>query len=153
MDGISQYILTVTVSAVLCCIICALTKKNKIITLLTGIFMIVTVIQPLFHFRFSQWSDFTTQIYADAAAVAAAGEYSSDQELRAIITSRTEAYILDKANSLSLNLEVEVTLSDEYPPVPGTVTLKGAASPYAKQCMMTYLCDSLGIHKEGVYWR
>jgi len=153
MDGINQYILTVTVAAVLCCIVCALTKKNKIIKLLTGIFMIITVIQPLIYFRFTQWSDFASEIYADASAAAAAGEKSSDQELRALITSRTEAYILDKANSLSLNLEVEVTLRDENPPVPGTVTLKGAASPYAKQCMMTYLCETLGIHKEGIYWK
>lgn len=152
MEGMSQYILTVTAAAVFCCIVNVLTKQNKIIKLLTGVFLIITVIQPFFHFRFSLWSDFTSEIYTEAAAATADGEFSYEQELRAIITSRTRTYILDKANSLSLNLEVEVTLSDTNPPVPNAVTLRGAASPFAKQSMLTFLSETLGIQKEGVYW-
>ena len=69
-----------------------------------------------------------------------------------IIYQQTSAYILDKANAMGLEVEVEITLQETDAPIPIAVTLKGRASPYSRRSMEELLYRELGIPKEKIIW-
>jgi hypothetical protein len=69
-----------------------------------------------------------------------------------IIKSKTEAYILNEARKMELDITVEVELSDADPPAPCRVFIKGTASPYKKTVLGRYISDNLGIPQENQQW-
>lgn len=97
--------------------------------------------------------DYLGDISMQSEAVVAEGENFANAQMADIITQRTEAYILDKAASMSVALQVEVTLSEENPPVPRAVTLTGALSPYQKSTLEDFISGNLGIAKEEITWK
>ena len=71
-------------------------------------------------------------------------------QMAAIITQQTQSYILDKADTLGVCLEVGVELNEEM--VPWRVTMAGEASPYARQRLEGIIQDDLGIPAERQVW-
>ncbi len=156
MDSIRQYLLTITSAAILSGIITAFFSKKSsysaVIKLLTGIFMAIAVISPWINLHFSDLSEYIAGISADGRDLSSQGENIASKEYRAIIKSQSEAYILDKAAFMGVDLTVEITLCDSDPPVPQSVTIKGAVSPYAKAKLQDYISSQLGIPKENQIW-
>lgn len=156
MNKLSEYILRILISAILVSLIKNLvgqkTTCGKLITMLGGIFITVNMISPLLKIEFHQVSDYINNISIDADAVVAEGEDMALSSLADIIKSKTEAYILDKAAFLELNLEVEVTLNNANPPIPCSVELRGSASPHAKKQLREYIADELGISEDNQTW-
>jgi hypothetical protein len=156
MDQIRRYLLSVIAAAILCGIVNTLIGKkgsaNSVVKLIAGLFMAFTVISPLVTVRLTNISDYFSDLSAQGEAITADGEAIALEELCAIIKSRTEAYILDKAVSMDLDLEVEVTLSSENPPLPCAVIIKGSAAPYEKVVITEYIAKDLGISKEDQLW-
>lgn len=156
MEAIRGYLLSVTAAAVICAVVSALLGKKGTISamgkLLTGIFLAITVISPLAKIQLSNADALWDDLSVDAAAAVAAGEEAANNELRAGIKSQTEAYILDKAASYAAELTVEVTLSDDDPPLPCAVRLTGSVSPYAKRQLQQLIAEDLGIPKEAQTW-
>ena len=120
--------------------------------LLTGLFLAVTILSPLTSLRLPQGEDLFSDLRLQAQAAVNAGESATANALREGIKQRTEAYILDKAESLACEIAVEVTLSDDPIPVPVAVRLSGNISPYAKGQLQAMLCNELGIAKEAQQW-
>ena len=58
----------------------------------------------------------------------------------------------DKAKELGLNLNVEVTLSDDDTAAPAEAALWGETSPGAKSQLQRILSEDLGIPKENQRW-
>ena len=157
MEGVKAYVLSVTAGAILCGLVTSLSGKKGVqkgvIRLLTGAFLIVTVIAPLAKVKIQDLQDYLGDISMQSEAVAAEGENFANAQMADIITQRTEAYILDKAASMSVALQVEVTLSEENPPVPRAVTLTGALAPYQKSTLEDFISGNLGIAKEEITWK
>lgn len=76
----------------------------------------------------------------------------ASEELRTIIKSRVEAYILDKAESYGAKLKVEVMLSEDQVPVPMSVRITGSISPYGKKMVTQLIREDLGIASEEQVW-
>lgn len=156
MDQIRQYLLSVIAAAILCGIVNTLIEKkgaySSIVKLITGLFMAITVISPLITIRIGDISDYFGELSAESASITADSEASAFKELCAIIKSKTEAYILDKAVSMDLDIEVEVTLDSANPPLPCAVTIWGSAAPYSKEVLSEYIAKDLGISKEDQLW-
>ena len=144
MDGIKTYLLGVMGAAVICGIVIRMIgekgTQGAMTKLIAGLFLAFTVIRPVANIRLDGLSDFT-------AAYSAAGD-----ALAASIKAQTEAYILDKAAALQVELEVDVTLSDGDIPTPSAVLLSGKVSPYAKARLQKMITDDLGIDKERQTW-
>ena len=140
--------------------ICAIVTKlmggkgslGALTKLITGVFLLFTLIRPLYSLDLlgaAQW----WQGYDEQAAQAVAqGKEQARKSMAELITQRTQAYILDKAQALNTALEVEVTLSDDEIPVPVKVRLKGKVSPYAKGRLQQIVTEELGIEKENQIW-
>lgn len=156
MDGLRQYILSVTGAAILCSIVQRLLGSKgtaaSIGKMLTGLFLAFTVISPFTRLDLAELADITTGLEADAADAVAAGEAYTRKALAQSIIAQTQTYILDKAKSLHIDVAVEVTVSEDAIPVPTQVRLKGNVSPYAKQRLQTIIADDLGIPKEDQIW-
>lgn len=155
MDGLRQYIISVVSAAMLCGIVTGLMQKGtarEIIRLVSGIFLAFTVIHPIAGIDIASLTDYRFSYADDAAQAAAMGENITRESLREIITTQSEAYILDKAAALNAELTVAVTVSEEDTPVPVEVHLSGEISPFAKQHLQSIIQSDLGIAKENQLW-
>lgn len=154
MDGLRQYIISVTAAGVLCAVIrSVLGEKGTVgalLKLVSGIFLAFVVARPLAKVEIMDasalWEDFSIQ--ADSAAEA--GENLAREAMADIIITQTQAYILDKGAELGLELSVQVTLDEDNVPV--SVTITGAASPAARTALQNQIQQNLGIAKENQIW-
>lgn len=156
MGSVGNYIISVSTAAILCGILKSLFPSKStnaaILQLVSGIFLSLVVIQPLAKIDLTALPVIADDHLAQAQAVSAQGRSQARDTMGDIIKARAEAYILDKALDLKADLTVEVTLSDELPPVPVSVRLNGEISPSAKQRLESMILEDLGIPKEDQIW-
>lgn len=156
MDGIRQYLLSVTAAAIVCGIITGLLGKKgtqaAIVKMLAGLFLALTVIQPFAKLRITALTDYAHDISVDASSAVDMGTTAAQAALAAGIKAQSEAYILDKADAWDASLSVEVSLSDSIPPTPQKIYLTGQVSPYTKAQLSKIIEDDLGISKENQIW-
>jgi hypothetical protein len=69
-----------------------------------------------------------------------------------LIKQETEAYILDKAQSLGCALEADVTVGEGLYPVPESVLICGSISNQNRKLLEDILVKELGISKENQQW-
>ena len=151
-----EYILSVIATAILCAIIKSFVGEKsataKIVGLLCGIAIAITVVKPLKDIKFHNIPSFLHSISADADKYIQEGTNAAEKSLAGIIKSQTEAYILDKADRMGLDISVEVELDDKSGNAPVGVRIVGKISPYAKEVLSSFLQDDLGIAKEKQQW-
>lgn len=155
MESIRDYLLGITAAALICGIAVKLLHKGLLgssVKLIAGIFLTLAIVSPLVEIRLDSLDELRLEIQSEAADAAAEGENSAREAMAQIISEQTAAYILDKAESLEVELTVEVTVSQEGYPVPEWVRLEGNIGPYAKSVLSEYIANDLGIGTEGQKW-
>lgn len=156
MDAIREYLLSVTAAAILCSVVRRMLNKKKtagmIGKLLTGLFMIYTVLSPLVGVSFGSVEDLTDLYREDAHAAVARGENLTAQSLRESIKDRLEAYVLEKADGMGVQVRVNILLSDDLYPVPEKVYISGQVAPYAKNRLKQIIREDLGVSEEDQIW-
>ena len=115
--------------------------------------MAITVVAPIEEISFYGVSNFWDNLTIEAEAYVQEGVAISEKQEADIIKAQSEAYILDKANLLGLQIAVEVELDDHNGNIPYSVAIKGNVSPYAKMQLESYIEDTLGIAKENQEWK
>lgn len=153
METLQQYLFSIICTALLCGILSSLTQKGiikSILSLLCGCILTVSVIRQLGSIQWeSIWE--TTFPYKDQAKEATAiGTEMAYDATAAIIKEKTEAYILEKADSLNAELTVMVTVSTEN--IPESAFLEGEISPNVRKKLEAILETDLGITKENQIW-
>lgn len=152
----ADYVLSVSASAIICALAVRLTEnqgsQGTVIKLIAGLLLTFSVIRPVADLKFTQWDEWNLDMSQYVQAAVGEGEDMTRQALADGIISRTQAYILDKAESLGLSLEVKVTVSEDTLPVPKSVWLRGSASPYAKARLTSFIQEDLGIAREDQTW-
>lgn len=155
MEKIGGYILSIVAAAALCALSGALLEENtavgKLGKQIAGLLLTVTVISPLTNVHFRDIGQYLEDLDLEAEAYADYGEESAGEEMGTIIKSRVEAYILDKASAMDLDIAVGVELG-ENDMAPYAVTVNGAVSPYAKEVLAGYMESNLGIARENQQW-
>ena len=81
-----------------------------------------------------------------------AGEEMAMESTRDSISEQLEAYILDKAASLGLNIQVEVFLKQDETFLPESVTIQGSGTQQQKKDLTEEITDALGITREDIKW-
>lgn len=156
MSWVRQYLLSVTAAAIICAIIKVITENKKssysVIKLLTGIFITITVVAPWRSLDFSDISSYIKNFSLEADTAVATGIEYAQEESAALIKEQVEAYILDKARTLGLELQVSVTMNADSPPMPCSVSIQGNAAPYAKERLTQYLTEEMGIPEACQTW-
>lgn len=144
-------------AAIIVGIITSITKSNKtgasIIRLISGIFLSLVMLSPILRIEIQDFTDFYNDISLDASDAVHKGKNMYQNEMRSVIKEELEAYILDKASALQLDVDVDVILSDELPPEPTSIRISGNTSPYNKQMFQVFLSDEIGVSKENQIWQ
>lgn len=157
MDRVRAYFLSVTAAAIICGIIKTLMQQkglsSEIVKLLCAVFLTLIVMHPVaslpdYTLSAQEWLD-----YHHAQEISADGRNAAYNAMATIIKQRCEAYILDKAHSMDLEVTVNVTVGGDDIPIPRSVEIYGSVSPYAKTFLQDYIADSIGITKENQIWK
>lgn len=114
--------------------------------------MISTIATPLSMLKIKEFGDLEAEYVLQAEHTAAQGWAESKELIKERIIEHTRSYILEKAQALGANLEVEVELSDDDIPIPVAVSMIGKVSPYAKRSLTKIITEDLGIEKEKLTW-
>lgn len=156
MEGIREYLLSVTAAALLCGIVQSFVGEKGstagILRLICGIFLCCTVMRPVVRIQLGDFADLTSEILLEANSAASEGADYARQAKSRLIKEEAEAYILDKARVYGAHIRAEVTLTGDDPPMPQGCVISGAVSPYARQQLMEIMESELGIPEENVKW-
>lgn len=151
-----DYVISIIASAIVCAVAIGLlggkTASGKIVKLLCGILMAVTIISSVAKISFRNITNYFNGLTADAEHYVTEGKVAGQESTERIIKAQTEAYILDKANRMGLEVTVEVELDAGNHSIPCKVKLTGDVPPYAKTVLCAYIADNLGIVKENQQW-
>lgn len=154
MRELAEYVVSIAAAALVCGIVANLMPKGtarELLKLVGGLFLVFTVIQPIANIRLPDLSAVEEGYREEAAQAVAEGEIIADDQLTRRICQELEAYILDKARALRLEVEVYLQL-EEGGYLPESVRLEGSASPHGKSELIRYLTEELGIQEEKIQW-
>ncbi len=149
--------MSIVAAAIVCAVARALldgkTATGRIAYLLSGILMAVTVTAPIGNITFDGISEYWSGLSYDAQKYVSEGKAIAENQMVDIIKSQSEAYILDKANRMGLQIAVEVELDGHNGNIPCGAVISGNVSPYAQKQLGSYMEDTLGIAKENQKWK
>lgn len=156
MIGIREYLLTVTAAAIVCSVAKHLagdkSTAGKITKVISGVFLTVTIISPIKEFQITDFKSILDDYRITASDTAQSGADMAAAAMGDIIKEKTEAYILEEAKRMDIEISVEVKLCDSDPPEPDQVIITGIVSPYKKNVLSQYISDNLGISREKQKW-
>ena len=156
MESIKQYLITVISAAMLCSLAITFAGNrgahSKLIKLIAGLFVTICVISPTIKLQFEDISSYFASLYSDAAQYTSLGQEQYTESTAAIIKSKLETYILDKAAGMNAVITVQLTMSQDNTFMPESVQLSGSVAPYTKQRMEQVIANELGIPKEKQMW-
>lgn len=155
MTTISSYILRVIAACLICGIVNSISMNGflqKRVKVLCSIFLSIVILTPLLHLNFPDMDTITDDFRENALQAAEEGDRLRKESEREIIIRESEAYILNKANALGIQVSIEITLSADDPPLLDTITFTGDIST-AEQIMLSLAAErDLGIPKERQKW-
>lgn len=156
MENIRTYLLSVVSAAIICALVMGIvgnkSSYSKVVKLLSGLFLSITVISPWTNINIGDMTAYFSGLQADASHLTTEGSMIANTAAASIIIDQAEAYILDKAASLGVDLDVEVSLTNDTPPVPESVIISGTIAPYTKKQLEEIIANDLAIPKEKQSW-
>lgn len=156
IEGIREYVIHLTASALVCAVVIRLTRRNgavgAVVKLLCGVFLAYSIVKPVHQLKLPGLDDLTAALRQDAQQAVHWGEDLSLDAWTESISQGTEAYILEKAKAVNVDLVVEVELSEDEIPIPAAVSLTGKVAPYAKSVLSDMIAQDLNIPKEKQTW-
>lgn len=155
MRALAEYIVSVAAAAILCGILNSVmtgSGPKGVMKLVTGLFLAFCVIRPIMDLHLPDFTELPESIREEAEEAAAEGEALARESMSVSITEQLETYILDRAGSMGLDLQVQVVLKEDNSWLPDSVILTGDA-PAAKQKALTgEIIEALGIPEEDIVW-
>lgn len=125
---------------------------ERVIPILTGLFILMSVLNPVSALRTEDFIAGFSQIRAEGEALSAAGEELSRTAFRRSISQSLEAYIQTRAADYGLRLEAKVVVSDSDDCRPVSVCLTGQWDDAGRAGFARFLSESVGIPKENQQW-
>lgn len=155
MQQIREYVLGIMAAAIVCGISLCFAEKSRegpLLKLICGLVLTFSLVKPILNIRAGDWQALGIDFRTEALEAAEEGRQLGENKLRQLIKQETEAYIMDKAKEMGLEIRVTVTLSDQALPSPVTATVEGILPPYGKAKLSRLLLRELGIPKENQKW-
>lgn len=156
MVHIRQYLFSIITAAVICAIIRGLTNKKNapatVVHFVSSVFLVIIVLLPWSRWSFSDISAHIKDYSDNAQAIANNGVSAAKEEMTAIIITKTETYIVNKAESLGVALCADVIACDESTGQPTSVMITANTSPYLRQVVSQYISADLGIPEANQVW-
>lgn len=153
MEAAGTYIARLCAGGVLTGLAVALSGGKEQIRWICGLLLVFLAVAPLGKLDLDAVWDLTEEIELDASAITSRAREDSIQKIREGIIRRTQAYILDEAESLGADIQVIALSLEEDGFLPVRVELRGTVDPNQRARLSRVLEDDLGIGKEGQIWK
>ena len=157
MDAVRRYLFSLCAAALLCSLVRALVPKGRmksICSLLCGVFLAMTALSGLAGWQLTDVAEELTKMRIAAEEARTGVEIRNREALSAIIKSKTEAYIWDKADEMGVALEVEVETRDlGSGPYPWRATLTGTCGGEKRTALTQYIEENLAIPEARQVWQ
>lgn len=157
MNRLAQYLLNVVgacmIAAVARRILAGSKQFSGLGNVIIGIFLIFSILSPVKNIDWNMETWLPLAQVTDFSHVAAQADDYREAAIRSRIKQQSEAYVWNKAQSLSMDVQIEITLAGEAPYAPVAITLTGPASPYARGQLTRFLANEMGIPKEAQTWK
>lgn len=156
MEDLGRYILSVALAAIAIGIFSSILDPKgattNLIRFVGGVFLIFTAIQPIKYLEIPDFSPIFEDFTVQGEEASRTGEEMAISAMGEIIIRDTETYILDKAESLGLDVRVAVTVNSDPIPIPVSVRLDYTGSQTDVQNLSAIIEKDLGIPKEQQLW-
>lgn len=155
MESIKTYLLSICGAAFICAVINGFWSKKSygaLGKLMTGLFLALSILQPLSKADIQIQNDYFLRFDHESQKAIQAGKEESISALCELIKENTAAYILQRAQSLHVQITVDVAVAQGDVPIPEMVYITGNIAPYAKQQLQEMIENDLGIPKENQIW-
>ena len=156
MSHVGKYLFSVITAALATAlaslIINTKTPVGSIVKMVCGVFLAITMISPIIDIPMLDLTGCFSSVSLDAQSIAQSGLGISSSNQKEIINERVTAYVLEKAEALNMDITAHVEFTDAATPTPYKIYLEGAASPYAKDVLVEYITEHLGITEEYQVW-
>ncbi len=150
-----QWMIGIFAAALLSAVALAITPKNKkAVALAGGLIMILAAVKPLAELTYQDIAMQISRYQIKADELRTGIDVGNAEIMALIIQEQTEAYILDKAAELGLEIEVEVTTleaSDGWP-YPVKTRISGQLSESDIQRLSRIISDELAIEPDRQEW-
>lgn len=150
-----EWMLGIFAASLLTALAMAVTPKNKkAVALAGGLIMILATVKPLAELTYQDVARQISEYQIKANELRSGIDIGSSEIMALIIQEQTEAYILDKALELGLDVQVEVITekaSDGWP-YPVASTISGRLSESDIQRLSRILSEDLAIEPDRQEW-
>ena len=151
------YLFSLTAAALLSALVLALVPEGSVrrtVQLVCGVFLAMTALSGLAGWQLTDVAEELTKMRIAAEEARTGVEIGNREALSAIIKSKTEAYIWDKADEMGVALEVEVETRDlGSGPYPWRATLTGACGGEKRTALTQYIEENLAIPEARQVWQ
>ena len=155
-EALREYLLSVCLAALFCALALSLLPQGsvrRIAGLSCGLLMTAAALGPLIKLNDASVPRRLAALRMEAEEQRTGIEIRNLALVSQIIKEKTESYILDKAKSLEMTLQVEVTMDQaEGQPYPKSVKLTGHASHGQKTALQEYVEENFGISGSEQEW-
>lgn len=156
MHPVAQYLLKLVCAGILTSLVMSIGGEHGcgggIRKLVCGVFLTLVLIEPLRMFDPEDLTNPLEDYSAMAQAASDAGMTQAREAMISHISQQSAAYILDKADEMGAQIQVEVEVDpDTFYPVFATMT--GAVTPFEKETLSGFLEENLLIERSAQRWR
>ena len=150
--AVGKYLLQIIAAAVLCSMagsLCAKSHFASAVRIITGIIMLLSILQPVCSFHIDNWQFGLDDLGALRDEIVSAGSMQAEAFTAEIISEKISAYIEDKATQFGADLQAETVVCDG---IPMKIDLYGTASTYVRKQISSWREKEIGIESGDVYW-
>ena len=155
-DSFRTYLFSICAAAVLSVLVPMLISKNmirKTTEFACGLLLLVVVVSPVVQLDLTDFRQIISSYMLDPSTTfaeqnAAEGNFTAER-----ISLQCEEYILDKAEAIGMNIQVEVHMNEDMLyPLPVRVMISGRYSPWQKEKLSFILEQDLGVPENQQEW-
>lgn len=153
METLRHYVFSVICVVLICTVVSSLVHASifrKIMKLLCGTVITIAVIQPFSKIDIENPLEISLPYDSRADEISEMGTQMAREAMSDIIKSKTEAYVLDKAEELGASVTINITIGSDC--IPLSACISGEISPETKIKLENILEIEAGITKENQRW-
>ena len=126
------------------------TKRKKLIRMISGIFLAISIFRPLSQINWEFLWNIASQSHFSADSYIEEGKKTALSAQETIIKDACKAYILDEAKKMGAKITVEFSLNEDLLPV--SAEINAEVDPSVQIQLQNILTEDLGIPKENQIW-
>lgn len=155
MGPLAGYVLRLSCGSLLSALLLSVSgcsgSSGKILKQLTGLFLTFLAISPIRTLEMTDLLPDPSWYQTQGTEYTLEGKIAAQEAFSELITDQYRAYILTRAEELSLSPEI-LLQTDPDTGLLLELTLRCNAAPAEKQLLTDLLCRDLGLERSAIHW-